>query len=80
MVAIIKQSSYYERDVNNNRHKIKERINYAWTRLVGCPLVFLCFIYTERPMKDNALSFFSYFGRFHRIQITLAFMKTPFRY
>ena len=26
MVTIMKQSSYYERDVNNNKHKIKEKI------------------------------------------------------
>ena len=41
MVAIIKQSSYYERDVNNNKHKIKEKIRRDSNKIVVPNLSFI---------------------------------------
>ena len=41
MVTIMKQSSYYERDVNNNKHKIKEKIRRDSNKIVVPNLSFI---------------------------------------
>lgn len=41
MVTIMKQNSYYERDVNNNKHKIKEKIRRDSNKIVVPNLSFI---------------------------------------
>ena len=41
MVTIMKPSSYYERDVNNNKHKIKEKIRRDSNKIVVPNLSFI---------------------------------------
>ena len=41
MVTIMKQSSYYERDVNNNKHKIKEKVRRDSNKIVVPNLSFI---------------------------------------